>query len=51
MGKLASQFTRYHTVEYKNKRKTIHSIHNEKLETLLPYESNDGFFTSIKANE
>lgn len=48
---LANQFTEYHTVEYVNKRKTINWIHNEKLETLLPYESIDGFFTSIKANE
>lgn len=48
---LANQFTKYHTVEYVNKRKTINWIHNEKLETLMPYESNDGFFSSIKANE
>ena len=48
---LTDQFTKYHTVEYINKRKTINWIHNEKLETLLPYESSDGFFNSIKADE
>lgn len=48
---LTDQLTKYHTVEYINKRKTINWIHNEKLETLLLYESSDGFFNSIKADE